>query len=41
MKKVAIKVLVVALSFSLFGAASAGKSVKNDVPTTKIFRVNR
>ena len=41
MKKVAIQTLVVALSFSLFGTVSAAKNVKNDAPTTKIFRVNR
>ena len=41
MKKTAIQVLVIALSFSLFGTALAAKNVKNNTPTTKIFRVNR
>ena len=41
MKTFAIKVSIVVLSFTLFGAASAAKSIQSDLPTTKIFRVNR
>ncbi len=41
MKAFTVKVLIVALSFTGFGVASAGKNVTKDAPATNIFRVNR